>query len=227
MIAIENLSKSYGKKNVINNLNLEIESGAITSLVGKNGSGKSTLIRMISGLIKPDEGKIKTDKNEKMGVLLGGDVSLYANLTGYEILEFFGGLYNMKKADIYIKIEEMDSILDMSDFLNKRSYTFSRGMKQKVALTIATLHDPDILLLDEPSTGLDIDAANDVISFLEYLKSKDKTILIATHNIFEISDLSDNIAFLKNGKISKKVKTSEFFSDSNIDNKSKLLLNEI
>ncbi len=227
MICIEKLYKSYKNNNVINGIDLEINRGEITALVGKNGAGKTTLIRMISGLIKPDSGKIIIPENKKLGVLLGGDVNLYKKLTGYEIISFFGGLYGMNKTDISNKIGEMDKVLSMSDFLEKQAYTFSRGMKQKVALTIATLHEPEILLLDEPSTGLDIDATNDIIKFLDFLKKKEKTILIATHNIFEISDLSDYIVFLKEGKINKKVKTKDFFYNCDSVNKGNILSEEI
>ncbi|MBQ8635530.1 ABC transporter ATP-binding protein [bacterium] len=219
MIDIVNLNKKFADHPVIDNLSLSIEDGEITALVGANGAGKSTLIRLLSGLYKPDSGKIFMNKNTKIGVLLGGDVNLYKNLTGFEIVQYFGKLHGLNNNDISERINSLIDILHMKDFINKPANTFSRGMKQKVALTISIIHNPDVLFLDEPSTGMDIEASNDVINFIKYLKKQNKTILIATHNIFEISDLSDKIAFINNGKIHKKVATKMFFNNCPQDEK--------
>lgn len=226
MINLININKRYGKEKILDNLCLNIDSGKITVLVGKNGSGKSTLIKIMSGLIKADSGEI-VNEELKMGVMLGGDVNLYNKLTGKEIITFFGELRGLSSIEIDKKINEMDQILGLADFINKKAYTYSRGMKQKIALTVSVIHDPDIILLDEPSTGLDVEAVDDVIRFLKYLKEKNKTIFIATHNVFEISDLSDYIVFLKDRKISKKVSTETFFKDCLANEKSKYILNEI
>lgn len=227
MININNLNKKFGNKIILNNLNLKIADGEITALVGANGAGKSTLIRLIAGLYKPNSGRITMEDNAKIGILLGGDVSLYKKLTGHEIIEYFGKLHGLSDSSIQEQIKKLDSILHFNEFLNKPSETFSRGMKQKIALVISIIHDPDILLLDEPSTGLDIEAANDVINFIKYLKEKKKTILIATHNIFEISDLSDNIAFINHGKITKLTATKDFFKNCPQSEKSSRLTAEM
>lgn len=212
MIEIKNLHKQFSENIVIDNLNLSVNCGEIVCLVGKNGSGKSTLIRLISGLLKPDRGEIHLS-SKNIGVLLGGDVNLYTNLTALEIINYFGKLHNLTANEINKQIDTLNKILDFKDFLSKKSSTLSRGMRQKIALVIALIHDPDILLLDEPSTGLDLEASNDIINIIKHLKNNNKTILIATHNIFEISDLSDSIAFLYKGKICQKVKTNSFFSE--------------
>ncbi|MBQ6708661.1 MAG: ATP-binding cassette domain-containing protein [Clostridia bacterium] len=219
MIKIINLSKKFSDNTVIDKLDLIVNSGEITALVGKNGVGKSTLIRLIAKLLKSDSGEIKTEPGAKIGVLLGGDVSLYENLTAFEIINYFGELHGMDSVSIKERIDVLDDILNFKSFINERASTFSRGMKQKIAIVVSIIHNPDILLLDEPSTGLDIEASNDVIKFIKYLKSQKKTILIATHNIFEISDLSDSIAFIKNGKIQRKIKTEDFFKNCPQDEK--------
>lgn len=224
MINIIGLTKGFAGNLVINDLNLSISSGEITALVGKNGSGKSTLIRLISGLLKPDAGQIIINNDAKTGVLLGGDISLYGNLTAYEIIRYFGRLHSIDSSYIDERIDSLDRILKFKSFINKRAHTFSRGMRQKIGLALSIIHDPDILLLDEPSTGLDIETSNDVIDFIKYLKSQGKTILIATHNIFEISDLSDSIAFLSNGKIQQKIDTASFFENCPHDEKSRFLI---
>lgn len=212
---------------IINRLNLTVSDGEITALVGKNGAGKSTLIRLIAGLLRPDSGQVKINCNEKIGVLLGGDINFYRNLTAYEIIYFFGRLRGLDDSYIEKRINDLNQILNIKDFANKRAYTFSRGMTQKVGLSLTVLHNPDILLLDEPSTGMDIESSNNVIEFIRYLKSEKKTILIATHNIFEISDLSDNIAFLSNGQIQQKINTNLFFQNCPNDEKSKRLIQSI
>lgn len=224
MINISNLQKRFADKAVIHNLNLKVDSGEITALVGKNGAGKSTLIRLICGLLKPDDGQISVFKNASIGVLLGGDVNLYANLTGYENISYFSQLHGINKRDMNGRIDELNKVLNFKDFMNERTACFSRGMRQKIAFVISIIHNPDILLLDEPSTGLDIEASNDVIQFIKYLKLQNKTILVATHNIFEISDLSDSIAFLNQGKIQKKVNTKQFFCGCDAGDKSKLII---
>ncbi|MGN0547074.1 MAG: ABC transporter ATP-binding protein [Acutalibacteraceae bacterium] len=213
MINIENLTKKFSDNLVIDNLNFNLDSGEITALIGKNGAGKSTLIRLISGLLKADSGTIKTTDGAKTGVLLGGDTCLYGNLSANEIIHFFGKLHGIDSDTIAFRIEQLNEILNFKSFIDKKACTFSRGMKQKIALAVSIIHDPDILLLDEPSTGMDLETANDVIDFIKYLKSENKTILIATHNIFEISDLSDSIAFLNNGKIQQKIITKDFFEN--------------
>ena len=218
------MNKKFSDNKVIKDLNLVINDGEVTALVGKNGAGKSTLIRIISGLYNYDSGSVIMPQKTKTGVLLGGDVNLYRNLTGYEIIRYYGRLYGLSNKEIGDRIDVLDTVLHYKEFINKPSYTFSRGMKQKIALVISILHDPDILLLDEPSTGLDIESSNDVIEFIKYLKHNNKTILIATHNIFEISDLSDSIAFIREGRIDIKISVKEFFMDCPNDEKSSRLI---
>lgn len=227
MIQIENLSKTFTDKPIINSLNLKIENGEIVALVGHNGSGKSTLIRLIAGLLEPDSGHIRMSGNKKVGVLLGGDVNLYANLTGIEIINFYANIRGMKMHEIQYRIQYLDEIIKFKSFMNKKAYTFSRGMRQKIAIVLSVIHDPDIILLDEPSTGLDITTENEIINFMRFLKTQNKTILIATHNIFEISDLSTSIAFLKNGYISKMISTKAFFENCEKAFKSNLLISEL
>lgn len=227
MICIEHLEKSLSKNKIIDGLSLTVNDAEITALVGKNGAGKSTLIRLISGLLKPDGGRIEIQGNSSIGVLLGGDVNLYPTLTARETILYFGKLHGMNPQAINARILELDEILNFQSFLHKQTYTLSRGMRQKIAFMLSVIHNPSILLLDEPSTGLDIEAANDVIRFIKYLKSEGKTIFIATHNIFEISELSDCIAFMDCGKITEKVQTVAFFENGGGKSKNELLLNTL
>ncbi len=227
MIRINNLTKCFSNEKIINNLNLEINDGEIMALVGKNGAGKTTLIRLISGLLKCDSGEILLNSNKNIGVLLGGNIQLFDNLTGFETIHFFGRLNGVPKDLINKRINDLNDILKFKSFINKKTGILSRGMKQKIGLAISIIHNPDIVLLDEPSTGLDIEACNDIITFIKYLKSRNKTILIATHNMFEISDLSDTIAFLCGGRITKKVSTQYIFKNCSNDMKIERLIEEM
>lgn len=224
MIEIKNISKVFKNNTVIENLSLTVNNSQITTLIGKNGSGKTTLMRLISGLLKPDSGTINCDK-ENIGVLIGGDVNLYENLTGYENLKYFAMLHNMSKKEFSLRCDELAEILNFNDFINEFSGVYSRGMKQKVAFASAIIHNPDTILLDEPSTGLDILTSFDVINFIKYCKSENKTILISTHNIAEITDLSDNVAILSNKQIVSHCSTEDFFADCNNEEKINKLKN--
>ncbi len=227
MVEILNLSKSFSKNKVIDKLNLNIETGKITALVGKNGAGKSTLIRLISGILKPDGGEIRIEKNAGIGTLMGGDIALNNYLSGKEIITFYGQINNLSRSAIEKRIDELDETLHFKSFYCRRSFQYSRGMRQKIAFANCLISNPDLLLLDEPSTGLDLETANDVIEFIKFLKSKNKSILVATHNIFEISDLSDNIAILKDGKTAECFLTADFFKNSKSDEKSKCLMSAL
>ncbi|MCQ2484209.1 MAG: ATP-binding cassette domain-containing protein [Clostridia bacterium] len=211
MIKYSNIYKSFKKNSVLENINITIPSSEITALVGKNGSGKTTLMRLTASLLSPDKGKI--DYKGSIGILLGGSINLYGNLSVEENIDFFARLHKLSKYEFENNLSEINKFIQIDDFMNKKFNQISRGMQQKTALVISIIHNPDILLLDEPSTGLDLMATKDVFNFVKMLKDKEKTILISTHNISEIADLSDNIAILKNKTISKIEKREIFFEN--------------
>lgn len=225
MISIENVSKSFSNKNVLQNISLKIESGEITALIGKNGSGKTTLMRLISGLLKPDSGNISC--NDTIGVMLGADAFLYDNLTGFENIRYFADLHNMSHDEFIKQHEKLSEILNFKSFEGERVSSYSRGMKQKILFAISVIHNPDTILLDEPSTGLDLLTAFDVINFVKFCKSENKTIFISTHNIFEIINLSDKILILNKGKISQPKSTKELFQNTTEKEKITILENLI
>lgn len=224
MVLIEELCKSFSGQKVIDRLSLEINPGEITALIGKNGAGKSTLIRLLAGILKADSGTIDFCGSNKVSILMGGDINLYSNLSGKEIIYFFGQMQGIKESQIDEQIEYLDDFLNFKNFYNKKAFTYSRGMRQKIAFAVCLINNPDILLLDEPSTGLDLEAANDVIEFIKFLKQQRKTIIIATHNIYEICDLSDNIAVLNYGKIVIHDRTDNIFANCDKEEKNDLIM---
>lgn len=209
MIVADNVSKQFGNYMAVKNISFHLEKGHILGLIGANGSGKTTLIRMISTILSPTSGEIRvngmsTIKNpeeirEQMGVLLGGDVILYSHLTAEENIEYFGLLQGMEKKLIHKRINELVELLNMQDFIKRRTVGFSRGMKQKVAFARTMIHNPKIILLDEPSTGLDVCMIEDVQNYINVCRKNGCTIVLSSHNMDELNRLCDDMLILKTG----------------------------
>ena len=209
MIEAKGVTKQFGNYLAVKDINFSLEDGHILGLVGANGSGKTTLIRMISTILNPTCGEITIDGmstvkhpeeiRRNMGVLLGGDVSLYTQLTAAENIEYFGLLQGMDKKRIHTRISELVEILNMQDFINRRTAGFSRGMKQKVAFARTMVHNPRIMLLDEPSTGLDICMIEDVQNYINTCRENGCTIILSSHNMDELNRLCDDLLILKTG----------------------------
>jgi len=230
MIRIENLYKSFplkkGRKEVLKGLSLDAEPGEIFCLLGSNGSGKTTTLQTIATLLKPDGGSVYvndmdvTQKGKEVRSSLGfltGEMRLAGSLTGREWLDFFGKLNRMGKSDIQYKIEELSSYLHMNDFLNKPVDKLSTGMKQKISIAISQIHDPQIILLDEPTNGLDIMASRIVIDFIKDCKTKGKTIILCTHIMSEAEKLADKIGILINGKLAASGSLSDILTENHED----------
>lgn len=204
MIELNKVSKIFNGKKIINDVSFEVNTGNVTALIGANGAGKSSIIRLISTIYRQDMGDIRIDGvstldepekiRKKMGVLFGGDVYLYDLLTATENIMYFAMLQGVEKGVAQKRIDQLVEVFHMEDYIDRKVEKFSRGMKQKVAFTRALIHDPCILLLDEPSTGLDIEAIATVRSFIRNCKEKGITVLLSTHNINEM-ELCDNFVF--------------------------------
>ncbi len=211
MISVENVSKAFGKAQIIKNISFLAQPGQITGLIGANGSGKTTTMRLISTILKPDSGTITVDGvdavrdpagvRKRLGVLFGGDVSLYNRLTAWENIMYFAKLQGMSDEEAENRIKILSNLLDMDSFLFKRVMGFSRGMRQKVSFAKSIIHNPSVILLDEPSTGLDIYSIRDVQDFILTCKAQGKTVLVSTHNMHEIERLCDNLIIIADGQI--------------------------
>lgn len=211
MISVSNVSKSFGKSKIIKDISFDAEAGKITGLIGANGSGKTTTMRLISTILKPDCGTILVDgvdavndpagARKNLGVLFGGDVSLYNRLSAWENIMYFAKLQGMSDDEAEQRIKILSNLLDMDKFLFKRVTGFSRGMRQKVSFAKSIVHNPSVILLDEPSTGLDIYSIRDVQDFILTCKEQGKTVLVSTHNMHEIERLCDNLVIIADGQI--------------------------
>ena len=212
MLEVRGLYKSFGENDVLKGVNLQMEKGKIHILLGNNGSGKSTIINCMLKLLKYDRGSITLDGEEieelsnliyfkKVSALLESSVNVYDNLSAEENIRYFAGLnrINIKKFDKhldYIKEFKLENHLD------KKVGDYSRGMKQKLSLIIALISEPDYLLLDEPTLGLDFESTNNIIKILKKLAiEQNKSILITSHQIDVIEKLEGELLFLNDGKV--------------------------
>lgn len=195
MIEIKNVTKRFQDKKVsvtaLNHVSFKVGEGEVVGLLGENGAGKTTLLRSIATLHTPTEGTISVGGydtikqpdqiKKRMGVLFGGETGLYDRLTTRENLEFFARLYNLSKHETKVRIDELTKMFGMRDYLDRKVDGFSKGMRQKVAIARTIIHNPDIILFDEPTTGLDITASNVFRQLVQELKQQGKTIIFSSH----------------------------------------------
>lgn len=211
MIEVRNVSKRFGTFTAVQDVSFRVEAGEVFGLLGENGAGKTTIMRMMATILQPTEGEIEiaghsvTKEPEAVrrwiGILFGGDVGLYSRLTARENIAYFGSLYGLEKAQIAARIERLSRIFEMEPFLDRRVGSFSRGMRQKVAIARTLVHDPAVILLDEPTTGLDVTAANQFRRMVRVLQEEGKTILFSSHNMGEIDKLCRRIALVHKGRL--------------------------
>lgn len=190
-IKVENLIKSYGQNTVIKSISFEVKKGEIFALLGTNGAGKTTTLECIEGLRKYDSGKILIDGN--FGVQLQSS-SLPANIKAIEAFTLF---CKWNKSNIDISLFE---ILGLTDIKNKQYCQMSTGQKRRLHLALSLIGDPDIIFLDEPTAGLDVEGRIALHEQIKKLKTMDKTIILSSHDMAEVENLCDTIAILKDGK---------------------------
>ncbi|WP_330202292.1 ABC transporter ATP-binding protein [Cyanobacterium sp. Dongsha4] len=209
MLEINQLTKFYESKKVLDSLNLHINKGEICGLLGANGAGKTTTINIICGLLNYDEGSIfingqKLSKKSKyyLGVSPQENL-LYSHLTCVENLAFFGKLYGLKGTQLKSSIYECLKAVNLLDKKDDTVSALSGGMQRKLNIAIALIHHPLLLILDEPTTGLDIEARYDIWQLILRLKQEGMTILLTTHFLDEAEKLCDRLCIIKQGKIVK------------------------
>jgi len=206
MITVENLTKEFKTVTAVENISFNIDYGEIFSFLGPNGAGKTTTIRMLSTLIGPTSGTIRIDgrdpKNDGAYIrsiigLLTESPGLYEKISAYENLNFFSSFYDMPADKRTSNIEKYLKMFGLWERRDDLAGTYSKGMKQKLALSRALIHDPKILFLDEPTAGLDPASAHMVRNFIKNLKEEQVTVFLCTHNLTEASSLSDRVCFIK------------------------------
>jgi sodium transport system ATP-binding protein len=215
MINVQDVTKKFQDKKVyvtaLKHVSFDVQKGEVVGLLGENGAGKTTLLRTIATLLTPTYGTISvagydTVKNpeevkKKMGVLFGGETGLYDRLTARENLEYFATLYGLSKHETKVRIDELAKMFGMKDYLNRKVVGFSKGMRQKVAIARTLIHNPDIILFDEPTTGLDITSSNVFRQLVHQLKRDGKTIIFSSHIMEEVTMLCDTVAMMHKGEL--------------------------
>lgn len=210
LIEIDALVKAYDLLLVLRKLDLRVERGEFVALLGPNGSGKSTLLRLLAGLSRATSGTIKIG-----GWQLPGEASavraqigmvshrplLYENLTARENLQFFGSLYNLPAADLEPRIDSLLAQVGLTKRAGGLVRTFSRGMQQRLSIARALLHNPDVLLLDEPYTGLDQDASARFDTLLQTAHAEGRTVIMTTHELDRAARLASRIIILSRGSL--------------------------
>jgi ABC-2 type transport system ATP-binding protein len=212
VIQIKDLVKHYPKAEhpSVDNIDLEIQPGEKFGFFGPNGAGKTSIINMLCNICQPNAGTISYYLNNKQQTVrqilpsigyVPQDFAFYPELTPVQNLRYFGSLYNFPKKDLALKIDELLTILGLDHVRNKKINTFSGGMKRRINLGIGLINDPQILFLDEPTVGVDVQSKLVIISLLDQLNQKGTTIIYTSHHLKEAEDFCDRIALLDNGKI--------------------------
>lgn len=210
MLTIENLTKNYGNIMALDHLNLHIEKGEIYGFVGPNGAGKTTAMRIVCGLLKATEGYVTVDDvdairqpealKRKVGYV-PDFFGVYDNLKVMEYMEYYGSMYGMERRKIRQVSRELLELVQLSDKENAFVDTLSRGMKQRLCVARALLHNPDLLVLDEPNSGLDPRARYEMKEILKHLREQGKTILISSHILPELAQLCTSIGIMEHGQL--------------------------
>lgn len=211
MLEVKNLSKAFGNVIAVNNISFFVGKGKVFGLVGENGAGKTTTLRLLATMLKPTSGTAVLGGHDLVrepekvrgivGILFGGESGLYDRLTAAENIAYFGELNNMDKHTLKERIKQLTKIFEMEEYINRKTGSLSKGMKQKVAFARSIVHNPEIMLFDEPTSGLDVTAIRNVHEFIENCKNEGKTIIFSSHSMVEIEKLCDKIGIIHKGKL--------------------------
>jgi len=211
MLEVKNLTKVFGEVTAVNNVSFSVGKGEVFGLLGENGAGKTTTLRLLATMLRPTSGTAVlgsydlVSEPEKVrgivGILFGGESGLYDRLSAAENIAYFGELNNMDKSALKQRIDQLAKIFDMEEYINRKTGSFSKGMKQKVAFARSIVHNPEIMLFDEPTSGLDVTAIRNVHEFIRNCKSEGKTIIFSSHSMDEVEKLCDRIGIIHKGKL--------------------------
>ncbi len=226
MITVSNLHKSFGKIKAVCGISFKVHDGEITGLLGPNGAGKTTTLRMLYSLLPPDEGEIRIDgmdpTRDAMAIkrtlgVVPDSRGLYTRLTARENIRYFGQLHEMPEQKIQSRIEDLVQTLDMGDFIDRRTEGFSQGQRVKVAIARAMIHEPQTVLMDEPSNGLDVMSTRALRKYILELKENGHSIVLSTHIMQEVVALCDRIVIIARGKIAADGTAAQLLEKSGCD----------
>ena len=226
MIVVKNLRKSFGEVKAVNGVSFEARDGEITGLLGPNGAGKTTTLRMLYSLLPPDAGEIRIDGldptrdameiKRTLGVVPDSR-GLYSRLTARENIAYYGELHGMSKDAIRDRITDLQVTLDMGDFIDRRTEGFSQGQRVKVAIARAMVHQPQTVLMDEPSNGLDVMSTRALRHYVRSLKQAGHSVVLSTHIMQEVAALCDRIVIIAQGEVAADGTADELLHRSGCD----------
>ncbi len=224
MIEFEKLSKDFGAFRAVDDLNIKVKGGALFGFLGPNGAGKSTTIKMLTGIYGITEGDIKVcgvsikeqpgEAKKKFGYI-PDQPYLYDKLTGIEFLRFCGGLYSIEKKTLKQKTDELIERLKLGEWIYKRTEEYSQGMKQRIAIASAFLHEPEVIILDEPMVGLDPQSAQIVKKLLRNESEEGKTVFMSTHSLNVVEEICTDVGIINRGRLIFNGTLNELLKDKN------------
>lgn len=226
-IIVEHLAKKYEDVNAVEDLSLQIEKGELFGLLGPNGAGKTTTINVLCGLIKPTSGTVKINdfdvQKETMKVkeLIGvcpQETAIYPYLTGAENVELFGNLHCMTRENIKARQNMLLEKLGLTQEARRKTEKYSGGMKRRLSLILALIHNPEIAFLDEPTVAMDPQSRHAVWDFIKELKKEDKTIILTTHYMEEAENLCDRVGIVDHGKLIALGSPKDLISKEKVNN---------
>lgn len=210
LISCRNICVNFGDIEALRDVSLQVSQGRVLGLLGQNGAGKSTLLRTLSGVLAPTSGEVFLNNHpatahqlsQRTAVLFGGNTGLYEDLTAHENIHYFAKLRGMSETEANYAELRLTQRLEIQEYLDKPTGTLSTGTRQKVAIIRALIHDPQVILLDEPDAGLDFKAVRTVLEFLMMLAHEEgKAVVISSHSVGDILSTCDDIAILQNGHL--------------------------
>ena len=220
MLEASQLRKSYGARAAVSDVSLAVGAGQLLGLLGPNGAGKSTTVGMLAGLIAPDQGEVTINGlrldthgaafKRRIG-LVPQDIALYEDLSAEINLQLFGSLYGMNASALRQRSGEVLALVGLADRARDKPMTFSGGMKRRLNIAAALMHDPDVLLLDEPTAGVDPQSRNAIFENLETLKARGKALIYTTHYMEEVERLADRVVIIDHGQVVASGTQAELF----------------
>ena len=226
MLKIENLTKTYGQKKAVDNLSLEIENGHIYGFIGHNGAGKTTTLKAIAGIMEFDQGNIYIDNKsikeeplacKKVMAYIPDNPDLYEYLTGIKYLNFIADVYGVSQAERTDRIKKYGDMFELTDSLGEPISAYSHGMKQKLAVISALIHEPKLIIMDEPFVGLDPKASHLLKGLMRDLCDRGGAIFFSTHVLEVAEKLCDKIAIIKAGKLVVSGNTQDVIGDDSLE----------
>jgi len=211
LIEVKGLCKHFKKVKAVDDIAFTVKPGEIVGLLGENGAGKTTTLRMLATMLKPTAGTANingydliTESSKvrsQIGILFGGEIGLYDRLTARENIKYFADLNGMDDKTSDENIKRLAKLLDMEEYMDRRVGKFSRGMKQKVAIARSIVHNPSVMLFDEPTAGLDVTSSKIVQDFILSCKGENKSIIFSSHSMQEVEKLCHRIVIIHKGKV--------------------------